>query len=238
MPGVNDPSEQARFPRLLERLDPGDRDWLLARGSLRKVPRGALIFSQSEPIDEVFVIESGRAKTYYTTPEGQSITFAYWIEGMLMGVPGLSLGFDHMWTAEAVTPMAMLRFPRADLVTIIDRSISAAKAIIEILEFKSRYLSRLVQLLGTASVPERLQIVLLGLCDLYGSPTRDGVEIELPLTHAEIAHMVGASRQWVTISLGRLEDAGAIRVCSRRITLLARPEHAAASLARVLGRNA
>lgn len=229
---MSGPAGRARYPRLLERLDAADREWLLGRATLRKAPRGALIFSQSEPIDEVFVIESGRAKTYYTTPEGQSITFAYWIEGMLMGVPGLSLGFDHMWTAEAVTPMTLLRFPRADLVAVIDRSIRAAKAIIEILEFKSRYLSRLAQLLGTASVPERLQIVLLGLCDLYGEPAGDGIEIALPLTHAEIAHMVGASRQWVTISLGRLEDAGAIRIRSRRISLLARPE--ADALARVL----
>jgi CRP-like cAMP-binding protein len=202
-------------------MDVTDRAWLTARGSTKRLPLGTIVFSQSEPIDDVFVIEAGRVKAYYTTPEGQSITFAYWLKGMLMGVPGLSTNFDHMWTAETVVPTSLLCFSRSDLVAVIDRSTVAAKAVIEILEFKTRHLSRLAQLLATASVAERLRIVLLNLCDLYGEAADGGMRIGLPLTHADIADMVGASRQWVTISLGRLERAGLIGVERRRITVYA-----------------
>ena len=225
---------QIRYPRLLERLDREDRDWILERSTKKVVPRKGLVFVQSEPIDQVFVIQSGRVKAYYTTPEGQSITFAYWLEGMLMGVPGLSANFNHMWTAEAAVPTTLLRFERGDLNAVIDRSVRAAKAMIEILEFKTKYLSRLTQLLGTASVPDRLRVVLLNLCDLYGEPAEGGMRIELPLTHADISDMVGASRQWVTISLGRLERAGVLQVRNRKITVLARDELTASALDNVI----
>jgi CRP-like cAMP-binding protein len=212
------------YPRLLERLEPPDRAWLESRASRRTLAPGALLFTQGEPIDDVFIVESGRMKAFYTTPEGQSITFAYWLEGMLMGVPGVSAGFDHMWTAEAVVETRLLRLARTDLLAVIDRSGTAAKAMIEILEFKSKYLSRLAQLLGTASVADRLRTVLHNLCDLYGVPDEAGIRIGLPLTHADIADMVGASRQWVTVSLGRLEREGVIRVKSRHIIVTGRGE--------------
>ena len=233
MPKTN-AAPAARYPQLLNQLEAADREWLLSRCSKREIPRYGLVFSQNEPINEVFVIHSGRVKAYYTTSEGQTITFAYWLEGMLMGVPGVSLDFKHMWTAEAVTPTTLLRFTRGDLNTVIDRSISAAKAVIEILEFKTKYLSRLTQLLATAPVLERLRVVLANLCELYGVPVDDGMRIDLPLTHADIGDMVGASRQWVTISFGRLERAGIVRVRNRQITVLAR-ENLADTLGKVLG---
>jgi CRP-like cAMP-binding protein len=210
-----------RYPRLLDNLDEAERVRLLEHARTRVLPAGAEVFSQGAPIDDVFIIEQGRVKAYYTTAEGQSITFAYWQPGMLMGVPGLSKGFNHMWTAEAVSETTLVQLPRSDLVHLISSSINAAKAMIEILEFKTKYLSRLAQLLGTASVAERLQIVLHHLCDLYGIVEKDGIRIDLPLTHADIADMVGASRQWVTVSLGRLEKSGVIKSRNRRIVLVA-----------------
>lgn len=211
----------SRYPRFLDKLDAPERDWLEGRASSRSLDRGGLIFSQNAPIDDVFIIRSGRVKAFYTTAEGQTITFAYWLDGMLMGVPGVSTGFDHMWTAEAVTPTSLMCFSRKDLMAVVDRSVTAAKAVIEILEFKSKYLSRLAQLLGTASVAERLRFVLRNMCDLYGLPDEDGIRIELLLTHADIADMVGASRQWVTVSLGQLERDGLLCVKNRHIVLAA-----------------
>lgn len=212
-------AKKTRYPRLLDQVDDVDRDWLLSRAGVRPMPAGTLVFSQSAPIDAVFIIQTGCVKAYYTTAEGQSITFAYWHEGMLMGVPGLSVEFDHHWSAETTEPTTLLQLPRADLLKIIDRSISAAKAMIEILEFKSKYLSRLAQLLGTASVVDRLQIVVQNLCELYGVPDEAGTMIDLQLTHSDIADMVGASRQWVTVSLGKLEKSGHLSIRNRRIIL-------------------
>ena len=47
---------------------------------------------------------------------------------------------------------------------------------------------------------------------MYGVESEQGVAINVPITHEETSHMVGATRQWVTIGLKRLQADGIIEV--------------------------
>src|SRR6476660_8666804 len=78
---------------------------------------------------------------------------------------------------------------------------------------------------GTRSITERLAHLLLHLVDIYGVEDRDGILIGATFTHADLAHMVGATRQWITISLKRLQDQGVVvchksRIVVRRLDAL------------------
>jgi len=70
-------------------------------------------------------------------------------------------------------------------------------------------------------VERRLLLKLRQLADRWGRVTPDGIRLDLRLTHQELANMVGAVRESVTIALGRLADAGEIEV--RRRDLIIRP---------------
>lgn len=70
-------------------------------------------------------------------------------------------------------------------------------------------------------VERRLLLKLRQLAERWGRVTPDGVRLDLHLTHQELANMVGAVRESVTIALGRLAGAGEIEVRNR--TLLIRP---------------
>ena len=70
-------------------------------------------------------------------------------------------------------------------------------------------------------VERRLLLKLRQLADRWGRVTPDGIRLDLRLTHQELANMVGAVRESVTIALGRLADAGEIEVRNR--TLIIRP---------------
>lgn len=61
---------------------------------------------------------------------------------------------------------------------------------------------------------ERLAHLLLQLAEIYGRPTSNGVFIDAAFTHVDLAHIVGATRQWITMMLKRLQSRGAI-TCSR-----------------------
>jgi CRP-like cAMP-binding protein len=80
-------------------------------------------------------------------------------------------------------------------------------------------------MLGTRSITERLAHLLLHLTELYGVDDPEGILIGAAFTHADLAHMVGATRQWVTISLKRLQDRDIVvsrksRIVVRRPDLL------------------
>jgi CRP/FNR family transcriptional regulator, cyclic AMP receptor protein len=70
-------------------------------------------------------------------------------------------------------------------------------------------------------VERRLLLKLRQLAERWGRVTPDGIRLALRLTHQELANMVGAVRESVTIALGRLATAGEIEVRNR--TLLIRP---------------
>lgn len=70
-------------------------------------------------------------------------------------------------------------------------------------------------------VERRLLLKLRQLAERWGRVTPDGIRLDLRLTHQELANMVGAVRESVTIALGRLAAAGEIEVRNR--TLLIRP---------------
>ena len=94
--------------------------------------------------------------------------------------------------------------------------------VIEGLVFKGKCYSALAQMLGTRSVTERLSLLLNSLCELYGIEEADGIFIGAAVTHEDLAHMVGATRQWVTMTLKRFQDQGVVRVKRGQLTILRR----------------
>lgn len=68
-------------------------------------------------------------------------------------------------------------------------------------------------------VERRLLLKLRQLAERWGRVTPEGVRLDLRLTHQELANMVGAVRESVTIALGRLAEAGEIEVRNRTLTI-------------------
>ncbi len=68
-------------------------------------------------------------------------------------------------------------------------------------------------------VERRLLLKLRQLAERWGRVTPEGIRLDLRLTHQELANMVGAVRESVTLALGRLADAGEIEVRNRTLTI-------------------
>ena len=120
----------------------------------------------------------------------------------------------------------MVQLPGKALRNLVMQIPALGIGLIEGLAFKGKCYSALVQMLGTRSVTERLAHLLLHLVDAYGIEQADGTFIAAAFTHADLAHMVGATRQWVTISLKRLQEQGVVvcrksQIIVRRLDVLA-----------------
>jgi len=67
----------------------------------------------------------------------------------------------------------------------------------------------------------RLILKLRQLAERWGRVTPDGVRLDLRVTHQELADMVGAARESVTVAFGRLQEQGEIEL-SRRTVIIRR----------------
>ncbi len=206
-------------PALLSELTDEQASQVIARGRQKVLYRGGTLFSQGAPHDGIYLIESGRVRVFYTAPSGREITLAYWHAGNFVGGPAVFGKGLHIWSGVAATNMSALHLPGTVLRSLVTEIPPLAIGLIEGLSFKGKCYSAMGQMLGTRSVTERLAHLLLHLADLYGVPEEDGVAIGAKFTHEDIAHMVGATRQWVTISLRKLNDQGIVHVQRSSITI-------------------
>ena len=208
---------------LLDGLTEREIALVMERGKRRVLYRGATLFTQETPNDGIWLVESGRIRVFYAAPSGREITLAYWYPGNFVGGPDVFGTGLHKWSGMAASNSSVLHLPGKALRQLVTQIPALAIGIIDGLTFKGRCYSTLAQMLGTRSITERLAHLLLHLCDLYGVEEEDGTVIASTFTHADLAHMVGATRQWVTISLKRLSEQGVVATRRSQIVVL-RPE--------------
>src|ERR1700748_310744 len=204
-------------PPLMEKLTPRESELVLKQGRRKVLNRGQTLFSQGSRHDGIFLIESGRVRVFYTSPQGREITLAYWRAGNFVGGPEVFGGGVHQWSGVASSNCSVVHLPGKDLKTLAGEIPNLAIGLIEGLTFKGKCYSALAQMLGTRSITQRLAHLLLHLMNLYGVEDADGVAIAAAFTHADLAHLVGATRQWVTISLKRLHAKNIIVARKSRI---------------------
>lgn len=210
-------------PPLLAQLTPAEREAVLSRGSRRVLQRGQTLFNQGNANDGIFLIESGRVRVFYIAPSGREITLAYWHAGNFVGGPEVFGAGTHLWSGVAATNCCVVLLPGKALRLLALQIPALAVGLVDGLTFKGKCYSALAQMLGTRSVTERLAHLLLHLIDLYGVEQDGGIVIGATFTHADLAHMVGATRQWVTVSLRRMQE-GHVLACSRSQIVVFRPD--------------
>jgi len=198
-------------PPLMEKLSQRERELVLKQGRRKVLNRGQTLFSQGAKHDGIYLIESGRIRVFYTSPQGREITLAYWHAGNFVGGPEVFGTGIHQWSGVASSNAAVVQLPGKELRGLAAEIPNLAIGLIEGLTFKGKCYSALAQMLGTRSITQRLAHLLLHLVELYGIADAEGTLIAAAFTHADLAHMVGATRQWVTISLKRMQDKGIVR---------------------------
>lgn len=225
----------SREASLIERLSAEDQEQVRAYGRELRLSSGEVLFRQGERHDGIVVIEEGQIRSFYTAPSGREITLAYWSKGHFVGGPDVFGGGTHMWSAVAVRPSRLVFLSGNGLRELARRVPDLAIGIIDALVFKARCYSAFAQMLGTRSVAQRLFQLLQHLAQAYGVPDERGILIAAAFTHADFAAMIGATRQWVTVQLGRMQQDG-ILTNHRGLMVILKPEALAGELERPEGR--
>jgi hypothetical protein len=101
---------------------------------------------------------------------------------------------------------------------------------------RARRLSLQSAVNGLSRIEERLEVTLWELAYRFGRVTPDGITLDLPLTHSQVAEMVAAQRPSVSTAFTRLQDHGRIVHAARhRWLLIGEPPSTLSSLAQQTG---
>lgn len=171
---------------------------------------GEQLYTAGEPAEHLFVMASGQAKVYRSTPEGQEVVVDLLGAGDLVG--GLhTLGRPtYAETVETLTTVCALRIGAEAFSEVLTEFPSVALRVLQDVSLQLGRARATVTEQATGSVPERVAATLLRLADKFGQQGADGVLIQLPLSRADLAGLTGSSTETVSRAMSQLRKDGVI----------------------------
>jgi len=200
-----------------------DATWeaLLALGRIEAYPRRHRLTDQGEPLRSLVVLGGGRVKLERITAErvfplghrgpGQLVG-----ETALGGMNGAAAATEHAVVVDEVTAVAL---PMTGLRKLLLADLALHAAMSAALLAQQREAERRLSSLLLQGVEARLSSFLLDAAARWGNPSERGLLVTVAFTHAEIALLIGSTRETVTLLLGKLKRAGLIDVDRRRVIL-------------------
>jgi CRP/FNR family transcriptional regulator len=198
------------------------REWDLRRlaeaATLHRYPRGQVILTGESDPELVYLVKEGRVKISTLSPEGKEQVLALLARGDLFG--RLAPVDPRVPTrVEALEPSVICTIPPPVFEEIVRRVPEVGLRVIRVLAKRLRDAEQEIADLSLRSVPARLAALLLRLAEEYGTARDDGIQLPLRLTHRDLAHMVGSTRETVTAILSQWRDQGLVAVDQRTLVV-------------------
>lgn len=177
------------------------------------------LIRQGEKSNGIQIILSGIVESLYEDGLGQELILAVWHTGDFIGGPYIVGNHTQSWSARALGKVDVLHLNQECLRKCVADSTTFSLAIIECLGYKGERYSRLAQVLATHTTTERLALLLLELSKTSGM--KDGEKVEIgTIGQSKLSHMIGATRQSVSLVLQKLEDNEIIKRTPTSISIL------------------
>jgi len=173
-----------------------------------------IFFSQGNPADSIFYLQTGRAKLAVVSKEGKEATISLLTAGDFLGEESLaSVGGLHMASATAVTACTAMRVERSEMIRVMHEEHAFSDLFVKFLLARSmRTQADLVDQLFNNS-EKRLARILLLMAE-FGKPGEP--ESLIPsITQETLAEMIGTTRSRVSFFMNRFRKLGFIEYNGR-----------------------
>ncbi|MGE0883433.1 MAG: Crp/Fnr family transcriptional regulator [Blastocatellales bacterium] len=175
--------------------------------TLSLYPKGATLFVEGQQPRGVFVLCAGRVKLTESSPEGKTVIVRLAEPGEVLGLSATISGDLYHLTAETTEPCQADFVRREDFLRYLREQPEVCLRVIEMLSEILRAAHVQIRSFGkTHSAAARLARLLLCWSEQMGDRTHEDIHLKLPLTHQEIAQMIGTSRETVSRLLGELRQ--------------------------------
>ncbi len=204
---------------LLARLAQQDLRALASRGRIKSHRSGAALFREGDRGDALYIVVQGAVRVSVLSPSGSEATVAVLGPGEFVGELALLDGRPRSASAIVLQPTKTLVVTRDEFRRWLRERPQAALALLEALSLRIRRTDEQLADLAFLAAPQRLAKRLVALAASQ-SGTRALRGARLQVTQAELASMLGVSRESVNKHLNELARRGWVGLGRGAITLL------------------
>ena len=207
-----------RQSEIFESFNPVELGRLLGILEELELPRHHILFSPGTPSDAIYFIEKGRVRVTRLSPEGKTVILALLGPGDMIGEAAWEAGVHDNY-AETLEDSRIYQIGREAFLNFVRENPEFGLRFISVIGARLKQANARIEDLVFRQVPSRVARLLLNLAETHGRVTPNGVKVEFPLTHQDIADMVGSSRVTVTQVINKFRESNWIDVESKRVTI-------------------
>ena len=191
---------------------------MAAVATTRTFGKNAIIVSEGDETDSLYILLAGRAKVFVADENGREVQLNQIGPGEYFGEVTLD-GGPRSASVMALEECRCAVVKRAELTAFVERNPEFALHLLRKLAHRVRLLTENVRSLALMDVYGRVARLLLELAE-----ERDGrLVVNESLTHRDIASRVGASREMISRIFSDLTDGGYVRKEDRHLVIMRKP---------------
>ena len=181
----------------------------------RSVPRGSVVMAEGDRIDFLYVVLSGRLKVMMGEADGKEVILSILGPGEIFGEMGLIDDGPRSASVIAIEPCELLSVSKRDFRKCMLQSYDTAMTVMRVLVRRLRAADRKIGSLAMLDVYGRVARLLLDMSEEVNGQR----VVAKRLPKQDIARMIGASREMVSLVMKDLEMSGYFEVRGSTIVL-------------------
>ncbi len=168
----------------------------------------------------VFYLKRGFVRVYSISKNGEELTLIIFKAGDFFPIIWAVGSAQNEYFVEAMTTCELVRVPREEFVSFVKSNSDINFDLTRRTSVRLGGLMRRMEYLVFGNANNKVASILLICAERFGKQEGDKVTIEVPLTHSDIASLVGLTRETASIEMKKLEKSGLIGYHGRLVTVL------------------
>jgi len=156
----------------------------------------------------VSYIQKGYIRYYSVSSEGQELTLLIFKPGDFFPVRWGITGQEVRYFYETLTPVDVRRASKDKFITFLKKNPELLLQITQIILIRLRDTYARMEYMAFGGASAKVASILLMLSEQYGKIITQGTLVQVPLTHQDIAALIGVSRETVSLEIEELQRGG------------------------------
>jgi len=192
----------------------------LRGGHLKKYPKGQIIFSEGDRINEVYFIERGWVNIYRMTRDGDRVSIALRTKGEFIGISEMFRTNPRDCYAQALENIAVFSIGVDYINKLLDNHPDMLKKCLAQLSYRLHESHTTLLEFACNKAQRRMALTILHLAEKSEIKNDAKIPVSISLTQEELAAIIGSSRQVVNGLLKELKESSCIEMTGRKIDVV------------------
>jgi len=212
-----------REDRIFCNLQPAAEQRLSEITITHSYPKGAVLFSEEQAPQGVFIVRSGAVKLSVNSTDGRTLIVRFAESGDVLGLPATLTGKPYSLTAEAIEPAQLQLIARRNFLDFLREHGDVALRVAQQLGETYHAAVDEMRTLGLSHSAEQKVAHFILDWTAKHSAENEGAKSKMTLTHEEIAETIGMTRETVTRVLSHFKKSNLIAIKGATLVVNERP---------------